>query len=253
MVKQKFSEFQIIHKFFEALKLPPNQCVMVDVGAQIGLWTVPYAKLGWQVVAFEASPTNFQMLLDKTQSFPNVTALNKAIGDENAESVKFYYSEEYIGINSVKTNHAQLSQDKFALVEMVTLGTELAINKVKNVNLLKIDIEGADLLALKGFDFTRYHPDLIVCEYGGRSKSFDYTYQDLVAFGQAEGYDIYASSWESGKNWKIGDKPMEHKLISFGRYSSSKHLNWGDIIFVSPEKSGIFDSLFDCFNRPVAK
>ena len=130
---------------------------------------------------------------------------------------------------------------------MVTLGTELAINKVKNVNLLKIDIEGADLLALKELDFIRYHPDLIVCEYGARSKSFGYTYQDLVNFGQSEGYDVYASSWESGKNWKVGDKPMEHKLISFGRYSNSKQLNWGDIIFVSPEKSRIFESLFSSF------
>ena len=247
MKKSKFSEYQIIFKFFKAFPPSSEQFVIVDVGAQIGLWTIAYARLGWTVVAFEASPVNYEVLQHNTQTFQNVIAINKAVGDLNSDKVKFYYSEDYIGINSLKVNHAKLSQDNFAFVEMIKLETELPLY-VDNVNLLKTDIEGADLLALQGFDFTKYHPELIVCEYGGRSKAFDYTYRELADFGQEKGYVVYASNWESAKSYKKGDKLPELTLISFGRYSSKQKLNWGDMIFVTEEKSLLFESLFNEFD-----
>lgn len=247
MNKSKFSEYQIIFKFFQNLPTLSEPLVMVDVGAQVGLWTIPYARLGWTVVAFEASPVNYKTLQKNLEKIENVVLVNKAVSNNDSESIKFYYSEDYIGINSLKVNHAQLSEDNFALVEMIKLSTELP-KHVQNVTFLKTDIEGADLFALQGFDFTKYHPELIVCEYGGRSKAFGYTYEKLAKFGREQGYVIYASNWESSASYKKGDKLPEHKLISFGKYSDNQDLNWGDMIFVKEERTQLFESLFNEFD-----
>ncbi len=49
-------------------------------------------------------------------------------------------------------------------VETSTLNSILAEHEIEEIDLLKIDIEGAEMAALRGFDLDRYAPALLVIE-----------------------------------------------------------------------------------------
>lgn len=214
---------------------------MVDVGAQIGLWTIPYAKQGWKVIAYEASPDNYTNLVKKIEPMGlSVELVNKAVSDSDQKEVKFYYSSEFIGVNSLRVNHKVLSRDKFAVVEQVRLDTDLESLGIEAVDFLKTDIEGADLLALKGFNFEKHKPSIIVSEYGKRSRAFGYGVRELVAHGEDHGYIAFLSSWESAGAWKVGEAAVEHKLLYWGDDPDYSQLNWGDVVFVAPSVLDIF-------------
>src|SRR5262245_590665 len=74
----------------------PNQ-VVLDIGANIGYYTLIFSKLvgpGGRVYAFEPHPTNFS-LLDRnvqTNGYKNATVVRKAVADATG-SLKLYESE----------------------------------------------------------------------------------------------------------------------------------------------------------------
>jgi hypothetical protein len=68
-------------------------------------------------------------------------------------------------------------------VPTITLTKLLDDNGIAGIDLLSIDIEGAELLALSGFDIDRFHPGLVCIEWfhAGREK--------IQAYFAAHGYE----------------------------------------------------------------
>jgi hypothetical protein len=62
------------------------------------------------------------------------------------------------------------------------------------VDFIKCDVEGAELLALRGAAQTlhRWHPTLCLEVWGQWTRAFDYTPADLISFLQGSGYDLFA-------------------------------------------------------------
>lgn len=101
---------------------------------------------------------------------------NYAIYDTNKDEVEFNVVEtngwtagfsaielsEEIS-NIFKCNTKKISQIR---VPQKTLNTilETELSHITNIDILKIDIEGGELKCLKGLDFTRYRPKLILLE-----------------------------------------------------------------------------------------
>lgn len=65
-------------------KYLPNNPVIIEAGAHIGLDTCEMAKMwpGAKIFAFEPIPELFQKLVKATSSFPNVKCFQMALGDE---------------------------------------------------------------------------------------------------------------------------------------------------------------------------
>lgn len=62
-----------------------DKSTLIDVGAATGEFTLPFAKKGWQVIAFEPEPTNFHDLKTNIKKFPNVTCIAKAVSDTSGQ------------------------------------------------------------------------------------------------------------------------------------------------------------------------
>ena len=130
--------------------LRPGDC-FVDVGANVGYYTVIAARAvgaAGRVFAFEPDPHNF-LLLQRNVSVNNfdgrVTAVRCAIGAESG-SCQLFLNEDNLGDHRIVGGG-----DEFRGVIEVPLRTlDEAIDLNIPLSLIKMDIQGAELLALAG-------------------------------------------------------------------------------------------------------
>ena len=99
---------------------------------------------------------------------PDDLNLNLAVSDKNGE-IDFYYQKKLSLLSTIKKSQCNFSfQGKINKKKILsqTLTKALDDSKYKNrqIDFLDIDIEGADLDALKSLDFFRYSPKLICVE-----------------------------------------------------------------------------------------
>jgi FkbM family methyltransferase len=123
---------------------------VIDIGAHIGYFTRLFSELvgpSGRVIAFEPDPTNFNLLARNTARRRNVTVLNKAVADTDGR-IKFYI-HAHSGSHSLVGENEDSVVDEIA-VEAVTLDTFWEQHGCFPVHLVKIDVEGAEPLVLRG-------------------------------------------------------------------------------------------------------
>lgn len=143
--------------------------VVVDVGANIGYFTLLAAKkVGkkGRIFAFEPEPQSYSLLKSNItlNSLQNVVAENFALGDRN--TLVGFFAQKFDKGGS----HLAFSEGENLKVKMVRLSDYLHQKGVKKVNVIKIDVEGAEVLVLKGAEeiikespnlkaFVEYNPE----------------------------------------------------------------------------------------------
>ncbi len=122
--------------------------VVVDVGANIGIYSEFLSRCVGPtglVHSFEPSPDNFRRLRVATRNLSNVRLSQAAVGERSGES-KLYIS------NKLNVDHRVYQADKDSRraipTEMVTLNDYFKPGQ--RVDLIKIDIQGYELHALRG-------------------------------------------------------------------------------------------------------
>lgn len=123
--------------------------VFVDIGAYIGKYTIMVGNQiqnNGKVVSIEPMNENYKRLEAnvKLNNLKNVKSLNLACSDKSGKE-KIYSHKGDPGLFSIAT-----PSPKFTEVKSKTLD-EIMINlKIKEVNLVKIDVEDAESKVLKG-------------------------------------------------------------------------------------------------------
>jgi len=126
---------------------------IVDVGANIGYYSLVAAKIlngTGKVIAFEPVPRSYQLLVKSIQQnqFKNIVSVQRALSDINSTRELFLDARNY-GICSFSEKIVPESTGPIA-VETVTLDSYLKKLGVQRVDLLKVDVEGAEALVLEG-------------------------------------------------------------------------------------------------------
>ena len=126
--------------------------VVVDIGAHVGYYTLLAAKqVGstGKVFAFEPEPDNHAILLKNIcmNSYDNVVAAQMAVTDRRGDST-LYLTDLDSGRHSVY--HHGLPERGSAQVKTTTLDYFLASEGWPPVDLIKIDVEGAEVKVLEG-------------------------------------------------------------------------------------------------------
>lgn len=127
--------------------------IAIDCGANVGKFTVPMAKTGATVYAFEPNPDAYAELVRATAAFPNVKALPAAATTEGGP-VKLYlhrYSEDdpvhFSSGSTLVAGKRNVREDHYTMVEGIPFA-EFVRNLGARVRLLKMDIEGAEVAIL---------------------------------------------------------------------------------------------------------
>lgn len=128
--------------------LPPGS-VLFDVGANIGLYTVPAGrKVGdaGRVVGFEAHPWIYGFLSGNVarNCGANVTVENLAVGDSSGET-SIAFNARNIGETRVA-----LDDEAGVRVRIVTLDDYCRQHAITRVDYVKIDVEGYEANVLRG-------------------------------------------------------------------------------------------------------
>jgi FkbM family methyltransferase len=132
----------------EALaKNPGKPCVVVDVGANIGVFTVTAARIDprVQVFAFEPNPASYALLEEnlRLNDLRNVTATQAAVG-EKAGSASLDISSPQAGMHSIYGPGAERIE-----VPVVALDDFITERQVSPA-ILKVDVEGYEPQVLLG-------------------------------------------------------------------------------------------------------
>ncbi|MBN1643755.1 MAG: FkbM family methyltransferase [Dehalococcoidales bacterium] len=121
---------------------------VVDCGAYVGGFTLYAAQIvgsEGKVICFEPDYESYKKLLDniKINNFTNVIAINKGIWSCD-RTLKF--STGHSSESSIVTNNVE----PFNEVQVVSLDNELKRRGIEKVDFIKMDIEGAEIEAVKG-------------------------------------------------------------------------------------------------------
>ena len=142
----------------------------VDIGAHIGYCSLRAATLvgpNGRVIAIEANPETIRKLRDNVAaSGANVTVEAAACSDSETTLEFFAGSQTNSGSGSISKDNAGSWGALSAVysVQARPLDAILEAAKVSRVDMVKIDVEGAELMALKGGRSTlsKYHPVLLI-------------------------------------------------------------------------------------------
>jgi len=199
--------------------------VFIDCGANIGFFSLLCSSLGCSVYSIEMDKllckdikSNF-----KLNEFKNIKIINKALSNKNDE--KLYYA-----IRKENNRGSQLIVDNITnnLSSSITLDKIIEENKIEEVFLIKIDVEGYEKNVLEG-----------LCKNFGKVKYFivelakkiikeedvikiveiflekDYIIYDLQYYNQIKNFDINTFSYKNcqlinNENYKKHINNMYH-------------------------------------------
>lgn len=185
----------------------------IDIGCHLGSVLSEIVKIApnQQHIAFEPIPYKAEWLKDK---FPEVEVKQMALSDTPGQ-VTFYINPNFSGFSGLQPHQAQ----KDANLKEITVKCETLDNILvpdRPVNFIKIDVEGAELPALRGAQNTlsRYQPTILFeCTKAGVS-GFGYEPVDLFNFLTKDfSYSIFLL-----KDFLNNDQPLE-----FERFFQAMH------------------------------
>jgi FkbM family methyltransferase len=144
--------------FSEQLRLIGSgaKCI-VEVGAADGRDTERYALSSpqAQVIAFEPLPESFKVLQQRLATCSSIQAFNVAVAD-SVGNEKFYVGKwadtsSLLKASSTNTNYDSYTSPTQAIdVNVVTLDSFCKENDIGQIDLLKMDAQGAELRILQG-------------------------------------------------------------------------------------------------------
>jgi FkbM family methyltransferase len=216
-----FTLYEVIGR--EAYRLPmqigEEVKIVVDLGANIGLTSLYYATLfpSAKVICVEPEPNNFDLLKTNCeQNGLHWTCLQQAIGGSSGKAMlsRHYYANQH-SVLSGTTN------DKDAIeVEMIKMDDLIREQKIDTIDLLKVDIEGAEydlfahcsawILKVK-LIIVEIHPTLV--DYNGVIKSITkhgFHYVKASSLFQ-DSMDMFVRD-DVADNWKIGTQTVQSSL-----------------------------------------
>lgn len=185
--------------------------IVADMGAHIGIYSVIAALRGAKVIAFEPEPHNRELLRKNAEGLP-ITIIPKGVSDHEGSATLYLHGDN-------KGRHSIFGEGTPLHIETTTLS--------EKVDFIKMDIEGAEPLALKGACsiIETYHPTLMMeftphlWEKAGESPADTLAWLSSLGYriteigkGEITEFSTYARAFPDGTYANLFCYPRSEKL-----------------------------------------
>jgi len=122
--------------------------IFVDVGANVGFYSLLLHRNFGKVIAVEPHPTNMRVLMKNIRCMhaENITCVQMAVSERDGDTVRFYPGS-HDGAHSLLRG-SSITEQQYLQVKTVTLSGLL--RDIRKVDLIKVDVEGAEWKVLEG-------------------------------------------------------------------------------------------------------
>ncbi|WP_169714373.1 FkbM family methyltransferase [Algoriphagus antarcticus] len=219
-------EYRVVRKLAE---LKPK--IVFDVGANIGIWTQELKKYAPDsiVYLFEPIPDTFDRLIQNlsvlNEVHPSQIALSNKLGEfeMNYYPNQSYFSSIYptsLGKDGIKVKVQTISGDEFCFQ-----------NSIEHINILKIDVEGAEEKVLEGFQgfLENQKISMVQFEYGQHSLDSKFLLKDFYTLFENYGYKV-GKIYPNWIDWSAYDLSMENFILSNFIAVSPKAENYSETL-----------------------
>jgi len=162
--------------------------VCLDIGANMGVYTIPLAEKAKKVIAFEPHPDFFRKLKDNVElnKFDNVRLENFALSSEEKQAVLHSPPE------NMANKSATMCDINSELTEKVMVNTKtLDSLGIERVDFIKIDTDGSDPdVILGGKETINRDKPVILFEYIKEFPDIKIKYDKAISFLIDIGYEI---------------------------------------------------------------
>ena len=200
--------------------------IVVDIGANIGFFTLIMAngvKKEGKVFSFEPELENYKLLSKnvKENNLQNIILENKAVGNKNGSAEMYLaskenniYSQSMHRIFSSKIVSQNSTPITIKIIKLDDFFEKLDL--IKKINLIKIDVEGAEFDVLKGMNkILDSNKDLKII--------MEFSLENLQDFGSKPDEVVDFLLKKNFKLWKINEN--EKKLEGIFNIEDIKRLD----------------------------
>jgi FkbM family methyltransferase len=173
----------------------------IDIGANYGWYTTLFSKLvghSGSVHAFEPTATGYRDLeqsCDLNGARYNTHLIRAAVSNQEGSGVVYTFPGQTLGHSSLQNIGAGPSQPQ--MCRTITLDDYCRTNRLDSVRLIKCDVEGAELLVLKGAQSLSVsgHRPIWMLEINARtSAAFGYLPHAIAQHQMSFGYQVFVLS-----------------------------------------------------------
>lgn len=187
----RYADYVQMHAVCNFVSGLRNQPVIIDVGAHHGAYAVLIGQIvrhqSGKVIAVEPNPRSFKILCDNVQlnGLEDVVICEQVAVSDSPGSMNLLLDDSQSRITSRQPASS-------VPVEAVTMKWLLDKHKIRSVDLLIIDVEGAELPVLNGFPWQSVSVEKIFCELHPYAwKDFNYNSDDMRQFLTEHGLDCF--------------------------------------------------------------
>jgi len=169
--------------------------VVLDIGANIGYYTLIFAKLvgdNGKVFAFEPEPNNFALLKKNVEinGYHNVVLIEKAVSNKNGKT-RLYLAKENLGDHRIYESEVIIGRNSIE-IDTVRLDDYFKDYEEK-IDFIKMDIQGAEPAAFEGMIrlLEKKHPKLLTEFWPGGLNQFGVQPGEYINLIVRNGFKLY--------------------------------------------------------------
>lgn len=192
-------EEKFIDGFFSIYR--NSKIIIFDIGGNVGNYSAiifkkcKEYKIDYTLHIFEPTKSCFSILNEKFGANKSIILNNFGLSNVNTKT-SIYYDEENSGLASLYRRNLKaynIRLDKSEIIDLKRLEDYINKRKIPRIDFLKIDIEGHELFAFKGFGpyLSSKFITAIQFEYGGANLDSHTTLIEIYTLLEGRGFEIF--------------------------------------------------------------